>query len=215
MKVLIIGDTGNLGSSIVNKCQKENIEYFGISKNTSTYSGAWNSLHDIGRFDIVVMAHGVQERISLSEVNDDNWNKIIDNNLKSPVIITTILAKEQVVKHGGLIVYISSIQAAQPREGRGLYAIAKGGIETLTRIAAVEFTQYNVRTVCLRLGQMTKSMKGITFDDAQIASIKKKTPLPWVDGNKVADFIFDLYKQESLSGEVIEISSLHKMSIWP
>ena len=61
---------------------------------------------------------------------------------------------------------------------------------------------------------MTHTMRGITFSPEQVRQIESKIPLPWVAADEVAQFIFDLYDMSSLTGEVIEISSGHKFSIW-
>lgn len=231
-RILITGITGNLGQAAAKLFFKEGWDFHGVSRQKSVESfdpPIWNTRLGLdlmdwaatGRyiaksdpFDIVFMTHGVQIPAKLEEMDRSLWQNIIGNNLESALNLTVQLKRYGKVNPGGLIVYCSSIQATQPREGRGLYAIAKAGLEALVRIAAVEFAP-EVRTVGLRLGQMESQMKNVTFDAQAAAEIKEYTPLPWVSFEETARLVLALYGQSSLTGEIIEMSSGHKFSIWP
>jgi len=173
-----------------------------------------NWIAETDGFDLIVMAHGVQKTATMKDVDEELWMNIIGNNLNASASLTHALLEHDKVNDGALIVYFSSIQATQPREGRGLYGISKAGVEALARVVAVE--NPNIRTIALRLGQMTKAMRGIDFSDFQAQEIEKKTIRPWVDAQSVAKIIFNLYDNGmSMTGETVEISSGHKFSVWP
>jgi 3-oxoacyl-[acyl-carrier protein] reductase len=219
-RALITGSTGNVGYACMELAKREGWQAVGVSRGEGLDLTRWAEVNAWAEnrresFDLVVMAHGVQIPGLLPHIGPLSWGKVINNNLTSAAVLTSALMEYERVAPGGLVVYCSSIQATQPRAGRGAYAAAKAGLEGLMRAAAVEWAGDGVRAVALRLGQLTATMRGVTFDEAQAEAIKRYTPLPWVDPADVARLCFDLYRQPSLTGVVLEISSGHHLSVWP
>jgi NAD(P)-dependent dehydrogenase (short-subunit alcohol dehydrogenase family) len=237
-RILITGITGNLGRAAAKYFGDEGWEVDGVSRSASLLHPAargikgvqMNSVFPVdlanwtetenyiqsreSEYDIVFMTHGTQQKVLISEFNWGNFEDIIGNNLNSAAILSMALMRYDKLNPSALVVYCSSIQASQPRAGRGLYAIAKSGLEALTRTMAVELAPEG-RAIALRLGQMESTMKGITFTPEDEKAIREYTPLPWVSFEDTARLVLNLYAQPSISGEVIEISSLHKFGIWP
>lgn len=237
-RILITGITGNLGSAAAKVFTEANWEIGGISRSRpgeslQNYINWWDQIdlsnwHEIAdwfwansnqgksytQYDIVFMTHGVQTPCHIRDINLSIYQDIVSNNMLSAVILSRFLLEYEAIAPGGLVAFCSSIQATQPRAGRGLYAMAKAGLEGFMKTMAVEMAPTG-RAVALRLGQMDGTMKGITFSDEARAAIEERTPLPWVSFEDTARLVAALYKQPSLSGEVIEISSMHKYSIWP
>lgn len=218
-RILITGITGNLGrgaESVFAEVGGWHVE--GVSRQTGLDLAAWGAVRQWAEyqdpFDIVLMAHGVQKKVMISEFDQDSWAQVVDGNLKSAAILSMALVKYKLLNPGALVVYCSSIQATQPRAGRGLYAMAKGGLEVLGRAMAIELAP-EARAMTLRLGQMQGQMAGIVFSEVERRKIMDRTPLPWVSFEDTTRLVMALYEQPSLSGEVWEISSLHKFNIWP
>lgn len=165
--------------------------------------------------DLVIMTHGVQRLAALGGLFDaDNWQAVVGGNLRSAALLTDALFDRKLLAKGSLIVYCSSIQATQPRAGRGLYAIAKAGLEALARIVAVEGAP-DVRAVALRLGQMDGTMQGVEFDEVTRGAIEQRTPLRWVSFFETASLIESLCNQSSMTGATLDIDSGHSLNIWP
>lgn len=217
-RILVTGITGNLGKAAAKHFDETGWNVVGVSRGAGLDLTNWEATAQFiagqSPFDIVFMTHGVQRKVMIKEFNKDDLANILDNNLTSAMVLSSALLKYNGLNPGALVVYSSSIQATQPRAGRGLYCVAKAGLEALGRSMAVELDEGR-RAIALRLGQMTGQMKGIHFDEAEAKRISKKTPLPWVAFDDMARFVLNLYYQLSISGEVIEISSGHKFSVWP
>lgn len=172
------------------------------------------SLSHASMFDLVVMAHGVQIPANLTMLDADNWQQVIDNNLTASAVLTSALLRYSCLAPGGLIIFFSSIQATQPRAGRGAYAAAKAGVEDLMRATAVEVGSFSARAVAIRAGQMTEAMENIKFSQDQLDYIGKKMPLGLVDPLAIAQLIDNLYHMPYITGEVIEVSAGHNLNIW-
>ena len=227
MNILITGATGNIGRACIDEAVARNCYYNGIARHNTTIHHVysvdlclWDDTeeflldrqnNDI-EYDLVVMAHGTQQAMELRNFNEDYIIDMIDDNLLSFINLTAQLGKYGMVNDSGLIVYCSSIQSTNPRTGRGAYAIAKAGIEALARITAVEYAP--IRAIALRLGQLTETMKGVSFDNTQRSQLEARSPLPWVNPRDVAKLCFDLYGQKSLTGATLDLSSGHILNIW-
>lgn len=210
MKALLSGASGNVGGALVEVFKENGIDYDAVSSRV----GSWSDIADqVGyEYDLVVLANGVQQPTSLEDVGEKECERIIWGNLTFTIgVVHSVIGR---INPGALFVFFSSIQASQPRFGRGVYAAAKGGVESLMRATAVEVGEIHARAVALRLGQMTTQMKGVTFSDAQKQFLQNKCPLGWVTPEDVAKMVVDLYYQPAITGTVIEISSGQNLNVW-
>jgi NAD(P)-dependent dehydrogenase (short-subunit alcohol dehydrogenase family) len=232
MKVLIAGASGNVGTACINYfCQQENTQVYGISRTTphvhnydnfTFYQLNLDDYYDIkpmatwlgGQLNLVIIAQGTQQKLIIGKDALELGINIIRNNLLSAWSLTHTLIELDLLAQNSLIVYSSSIQATQPRAGRGPYAMAKAGIEALTKVVAVEQSP-KVRTACLRMGQLSKQMKGIIFGPEQVKEIEDavftKLPTP----KEIAQFCHNLYNMPGITGTIIDVDSGHHLSVWP
>jgi 3-oxoacyl-[acyl-carrier protein] reductase len=221
--VLVTGATGNIGRACNMYFTDHNWEVVQWSKRDAECVhpvdlARWHSssyaLHKTSKLDMVIMAHGMQVPSLIGSLTDTLWSDIIANNLTSCVALTTNLVQLAKLNPGALIVYCSSIQANTPRTGRGAYAAAKAGLEAFSKTVAVELAPQGVRSIALRLGQLTKTMGGVQFSEAERVKLEARALLPWVDPDAVAKFCYDLYDQPSMTGCVIDFDSGHGISVW-
>lgn len=234
MRVLITGITGNIGQAVIPLSLSQGWQVVGVSRNpyASNYDCELYPLDlcldvDIARwlseqdpFDLVVMAHGVQQGCKIgTEDWLDVYHTVIDGNLTSSIYLTQELVKQKKIAFEGAIIYCSSIQATQTRQGRIPYAVAKGGIEALVKGLAVELAPWKVRVVGLRLGQLREgdrpaTMAGVVFSPEQLEALKGRALLDWVDTKDIARLCLELYGQKSITGAVLDVDSGHSLSIW-
>lgn len=104
--------------------------------------------------DILVNCAGILGHDSLiTDVTEEEWNSVIDVNLKGTWRISTEVAKFMIAKSiPGRIINISSSLGLRSQLKRIPYATSKAGIEHLTRNMAMELVQYNIRVNCLAPG---------------------------------------------------------------
>lgn len=225
--ILITGATGNIGSAamsyfsgdkywkctgIARRSDRDDISQLDLSK-------SWTELRywcrsRLEKYDVVLMAHGTQKPATLLDMEEDDWLNILYGNLSSAIGITQALVKEDKINDGGLIVFCSSIQANTPRSGRGLYGACKAGLEAFSKTVAVELASRGIRSVALRLGQLTKSMVGIQFSKEETEKLQRRSLLQWVEPRDIARLVYDLYWQQSMTGNTIDFSAGHTLNIW-
>jgi NAD(P)-dependent dehydrogenase (short-subunit alcohol dehydrogenase family) len=108
-----------------------------------------------GHLDTLVNNVASGDRAGLFEVSPERWDELLAINLKTVWLMTRTALP--VLPMGGAIVNISSVAADRP--GRGSpYAVAKAGVENLTRGAAGDLGPQGVRVNCVRLGEIWTAM---------------------------------------------------------
>ncbi len=95
-----------------------------------------------GRLDILVNNAGIFPFISFSEMSENDWDKVIDTNLKSIFLCSQAAAKQ--MSSGGKIVNISSIAAFVGFAGLAHYCASKSGMVGLTRALALELAEKKI-----------------------------------------------------------------------
>jgi 3-oxoacyl-[acyl-carrier protein] reductase len=217
MRTLITGATGNVGTACLELANELHWEHVEIARALGINLCSWPKtnlfIFQQQPFDLVIMAHGFQNPMRIAEYTDSSWHTIVDGNLGSCASLLNALVVNKKLYPGSLLVFMSSIQAVSPRAGRGAYAAAKAGVEALMKTAAAELAP-KTRAVALRMGQLTTMMDGVQFSEEERKNLEKRALLPWVAPYDVARLCFDLYKQSSLTGAVIDLDSGHGRNVW-
>ena len=105
-----------------------------------------------GGLDIMVNNAGVQTWKPLLDVTEEEWDLVIDTNLKGCFLCTQAAARHMKAHGGGAIINIGSgcNRVAFPQ--LVAYTASKGGIEMLTKVSAVELGPYGIRVNCVAPG---------------------------------------------------------------
>ena len=106
----------------------------------------------LGTLDVLVNNAGVQTWSPLLEVTEADWDRVIDVNLKGCFLCTQAAARYMKDRGGGAIVNIGSGSNKMPFPNLAAYTASKGGIELLTRVAAVELGPLGIRVNCVAPG---------------------------------------------------------------
>jgi NAD(P)-dependent dehydrogenase (short-subunit alcohol dehydrogenase family) len=104
-----------------------------------------------GRIDLLVNNAGVQTWIPLIDLEEADWDRTIRTNLKGTFLCTQQAAR-LMKGAGGRIVNIGSGANKAPFPNLSDYCASKGGIETLTTVAAVELGRYGITVNCVAPG---------------------------------------------------------------
>jgi len=104
-----------------------------------------------GRLDVVVNNAGVQTWKPFLDVSEEEWDLVIDTNLKGCFLCTQAAAR-LMTSHGGAIVNIGSGCNKVPFPSLVAYTASKGGIEMLTKVASLELARHHIRVNCVAPG---------------------------------------------------------------
>ncbi len=112
-----------------------------------------------GRIDILVNNAGILIRTPILEIEESEWDRILDVNLKGFFLCSQAAAKQMVSQgDGGVIINMSS--AGDTLAGKNLthYCVAKGGVRMLTRQLAFELAPYKIRANAIAPGLIETDM---------------------------------------------------------
>jgi NAD(P)-dependent dehydrogenase (short-subunit alcohol dehydrogenase family) len=99
---------------------------------------------EFGRIDVLINNAGLSEFCDPLVIDELNWDRILDTNLKSVFFASREAVKVMMKSGGGSIVNIASTRAIMSEPNSEAYAASKGGILALTHAMAASFSQYNV-----------------------------------------------------------------------
>lgn len=129
-----------------------------------------------GRLDLLVNNAGVQTWKPLLDVTEEEWDLVIDTNLKGCFLCTQQAARSMKDHGGGSIVNLGSGCNKLAFPSLVAYTASKGGIEMFTREAAVELGQYGIRVNCIAPGSI-ESERTRQEDPDYAGTWSKLTPL--------------------------------------
>ena len=132
-----------------------------------------------GRIDILINNAGVQNSGSLMELNEEQWDKILDTNLKGYFFASQFTAKKMILcRKGGCIINIGSVQAITVVPGQAAYAASKAGISQMTKSLAMEWARDKIRVNCVAPGSIpTLINKNLYSDPVVEKALCDKIPL--------------------------------------
>jgi 3-oxoacyl-[acyl-carrier protein] reductase len=171
-----------------------------------------------GRLDLLVNNAGVQTFKPLLEVSEEEWDLVVDTNLKGCFLCTQQAGRYMKDHGGGAIVNLGSgcNKLAFPR--LVAYTASKGGIEMFTKVAAVELGEYGIRVNCLAPGAI-ESERTRQEDPDYAGTWSKITPMDRVGQfADIAPIVLFLASEGAafISGQTIGIDgALFARAPWP
>jgi NAD(P)-dependent dehydrogenase (short-subunit alcohol dehydrogenase family) len=107
--------------------------------------------NNFGRLDVLVNNVAYAANESIFDCTLETWERAINTNLRSYFLCTKYAAQMMKENGGGSIVNIT-IANARGGSNKFSYIVSKGGVNSLTGCAAVEFAQYNIRVNAIGIG---------------------------------------------------------------
>lgn len=128
-----------------------------------------------GGLDIVVNNAGTTRDGLLVRMSEDDWDTVLDANLKGTFLMTRAALKPMMKQRAGKIVNISSVMGLIANPGQANYSASKAGLIGLTRTAAKEVASRNIQINAVAPGFIQTAMTDTMKDDIK-ASIVKEIP---------------------------------------
>ncbi|MFC1580829.1 SDR family NAD(P)-dependent oxidoreductase [Thermodesulfobacteriota bacterium] len=99
---------------------------------------------EMGTIDILVNSAGINRPQKPEEVTEENWDDVMNINLKALFFVSQAVGRIMIAKGGGKIVNISSQAGVVALPLRSAYCSSKGGVNQLTRTLALEWAEHNI-----------------------------------------------------------------------
>jgi glucose 1-dehydrogenase len=137
-----------------------------VSKVADLQSLVDAAVKNFGRLDIMVNNAGVETRTSVLDTTEEQYQRVLDINLKSAFFGTQIAAKQFIAQGGGgRIINITSVHEDWPMPGNTAYCLSKGGMRMLTRTAGLELAPHNILVTGVGPGAVATPINTSTMKD--------------------------------------------------
>lgn len=163
-----------------------------------------------GSIDILVNNAGINLKKFMTEVTDEEFQKIILTNLTSVFVLSRETAKVMLPRQSGSIINISSMAAHYGIPQVIAYTASKSGIEGMTRAMAVELSPKGIRVNCVAPGFIFTQMssKALDSDPERKNKVLSRTPMGKLGmPEDVANTVYFLSTDESkfVTGTIIPV----------
>ena len=165
------------------------------------------AIEEFGSIDVLVNNAGITKDNLLMRMSEEEFDKVIEINLKGTYIVTKAVTKYMMKKRKGSIINLSSVVGVAGNAGQCNYAASKAGIIGFTKSVAKELASRNIRANAVAPGFIETDMTAVLSDEVK-ENIHNQIPLKRMGTAKeVADLIYFLGSDESayITGQVINI----------
>jgi 3-oxoacyl-[acyl-carrier protein] reductase len=165
------------------------------------------AVDNFGGVDILINNAGITKDKPMAMMSEDDWDTVLDINLKGCFLCTKYAAKLMIKKRFGRIVNISSVAGAYGNPGQANYSAAKGGMIALTKTTAKEFAPRGVTCNAVTPGLIESDMTEILPEDLKRKYLEKIALGRFGTPEDVANVVAFLASEESayVTGQVIDI----------
>ena len=165
------------------------------------------AIEEFGQIDVLVNNAGITKDNLLMRMSEEEFDKVIEINLKGTYIVTKAVTKYMMKKRKGSIINLSSVVGVAGNAGQCNYAASKAGIIGFTKSVAKELASRNIRANAVAPGFIETDMTAILSDEVK-ENIHNQIPLKRMGTAKeVANLIYFLGSDESayITGQVINV----------
>lgn len=130
------------------------------------------------RLDILVNNAGCNVRKRAADVTWDDWNVILDTNLRGAFFVAQSVAAEMIPHRSGRIINIGSLTSVMGAAGLGPYGASRGGIRQLTMSLADDWGPHGITVNCLAPGWFKTDQNKVMYDDPEwVAALVDRIPV--------------------------------------
>ena len=120
-----------------------------------------------GHVDILVNNAGCNIRKPALDVTWDDWNLILDTNLRGSFFVSQAVARGMIVRRYGRIINIGSVTTVSGYAGLAPYGASRGGIRQLTMSLADDWGKYGVTVNCLAPGWFRTEQNQVLYENKE------------------------------------------------
>lgn len=163
-----------------------------------------STLEAFGDIDILVNNAGIVHNADFLELTEEDFDRVMDVNLKGVFLLSQAVARHMVekVEAGGVpgaIINMSSINAVFAIANQVPYSVSKGGVNQLTKVAALALSEHGIRVNAVGPGSiMTPMLASVNSDPEARSRVLSRTPMRRVgDPKEIAAVVSFLASNEA------------------
>jgi len=217
--VAVVDIHGDTAAQVAEAIRERHGKAVGITADVSKLSDVERMmarvLEEWGSADILVNNAGIILQASVIAMTEQQWDKILGNNLKSCFLCSQVFARQLIQQgKGGRIVNISSIHAELSEPSASAYTAAKGGMEAFSRTLATELAPYKITVNCLRPGATYTELTVPMYTPEVKTALYMRIPLREIaEASWIADAIVFLASERAryITGQTLTVDGGYVM----
>jgi NAD(P)-dependent dehydrogenase (short-subunit alcohol dehydrogenase family) len=169
------------------------------------------TLRQYGRVDVLVNNAGIFKAAPFLDVSEEDFDAVIRVNLKGSFLMAQAVARAMVAnKTRGSIINMSSVNGVLAIPSIASYNMSKGGINQLTRVAALAMADHGIRVNAVAPGTIATELaqKAVLTDETAKAKIMSRTPMRRLgEPREIADVVAWLASDAAsyVTGEIVTV----------
>ncbi len=152
-----------------------------------------------GKIDVLFNNAGICAHQSVDKMTDEEWDTMIDINLKGPFMVTRRAVPYMMKAKSGVIINNSSVMGLRGGNRLSHYTASKWGLTGLTKAWAIELSPYNIRVLSIHptavntpMNDGLAAIEGKTPEEEAGASAGNLIDTPWLESEDVANLVLFL-----------------------
>ncbi len=209
--VVNYSNSSNKAEEVVNEIKDIGREAMAIKADVSNPEDVNAFVKEVSKkfdsIDILINNAGITKDTLLIRMKDEDWEKVIDINLKGTYLCTKLFGKKMMKQRSGKIINITSVVGIMGNAGQANYAASKAGVIGFTKSIAKEFSSRNINVNAIAPGFIETEMTDSLSDEIR-ENYTKSIPLGKLGkAEDIANVVAFLCSQESnyITGQVINV----------
>ncbi len=203
--------SADAASEVVEEMKKTGVKAMARQADATSFEKAEEVISSVvdewGSLDVLVNNAGITKDNLILRMNEEQWDDVINTNLKSVFNYSKAAARPMMRARGGSIVNIGSVVGISGNAGQSNYSASKAGLIGFTKSYAKELASRNIRANVVAPGYILTEMTE-SLDQKVLESIKAETPLGRAGhAEEVANVVAFLASDMSsyITGDVIRV----------
>ena len=144
------------------------------------------ALEAMGKVDILVNNAGTNIPQFIDQIDEGDWDRVMEINLTSVMLLTKLLVPEMKTRRWGRIIHISSIMGIVSKAGRNAYSATKAALIGMAQASALELGAHGITVNCIAPGPFLTDLPGRLLSQAEKEAFAKLTAVGrWGEPNEL------------------------------
>ncbi len=153
-----------------------------MSKRSDVEKLARSALDTFGHIDILVNNAGTNAPQAIDEITDETWDRVMETNLNSIMVLTRAVAPQMKQRKWGRIIHISSVMGFVSKEKRNVYSATKSALIGFARATALDLGEFGITVNCIAPGPFLTDLPMSLLSDREKQEFARMTALNrWAD----------------------------------
>ena len=169
---------------------------------------ARTALEQMGRVDILINNAGTNIPQPIDQIKDDDWDRMLEVNLTSIMVLTRALVPQMKARKWGRIIHISSVMGFVSKAGRNAYSATKSALIGLARANALDLGRDGITVNCIAPGPFLTELPARLLSDEEKQEFSRYTALGrWADPTELVGPILLLASEAGsyITGETLVV----------